>query len=166
MFHYQYDVFLSHSSIDKLAVEELAQLLVKIGIRPWLDEWNLIPGEPWQEAIEEALNDCATCAVFIGPSGTGPWQNVVRFQESADGSVYADLTTVAAKQETVEIRWRYSSAKDDLFWAVDDVEIYARLDKSSSDDDGCAFTSGRGSALALALLMVLTAAALYRMRTR
>jgi hypothetical protein len=71
----EYDVFLSHNSADKPVVEELARRLVKAGFQPWLDTWNLIPGEPWQEAIEEALDSCATCAVFIGPSGTGPWQN-------------------------------------------------------------------------------------------
>ncbi len=71
----KYDVFLSHNSADKPAVEELARQLVKAGIQPWLDTWNLIPGEPWQEAIEAALGKCATCAVFIGPSGSGPWQN-------------------------------------------------------------------------------------------
>jgi WD40 repeat protein len=71
----EYDVFLSHNSADKPAVEELARRLVKAGVQPWLDTWNLIPGEPWQEAIEEALARCATCAVFVGPSGTGPWQN-------------------------------------------------------------------------------------------
>jgi len=72
---HKYDVFLCHNSQDKPAVEELARWLVKEGIQPWLDKWNLIPGEPWQEAIEEALDSCATCAVFIGLSGTGPWQN-------------------------------------------------------------------------------------------
>jgi hypothetical protein len=70
-----YDVFLSHNSADKPAVEELARRLAKEGLQPWLDKWNLIPGEPWQAAIEDALRDCATCAVFIGPSGAGPWQN-------------------------------------------------------------------------------------------
>jgi PAS domain S-box-containing protein len=70
-----YSVFLSHNSADKTSVEELARRLVKSGIQPWLDTWNLIPGEPWQEAIENALDHCATCAVFIGPGGTGPWQN-------------------------------------------------------------------------------------------
>ena len=59
----EYDVFLSHNSADKPAVEELARWLIKAGIQPWLDKWNLIPGEPWQEAIEEALNACAACAV-------------------------------------------------------------------------------------------------------
>jgi signal transduction histidine kinase len=70
-----YDVFLSYNSIDQLAVEEIARRLVTEGIHPWLDRWNLIPGEPWQEHIESALKNCASCAVLIGPSGTGPWQN-------------------------------------------------------------------------------------------
>ena len=71
----KYDVFLSHATPDKPVVEELAKLLKKSGFEPWLDKWNLIPGEPWQEAIEKALEDCAACAVCLGPSGTGPWQN-------------------------------------------------------------------------------------------
>src|SRR5512134_2373465 len=71
----RFDVFLSHMSGDKPVVEELARLLRRKGIEPWLDKWNLIPGEPWQEAIEEALKSCLACAVCIGPSGTGPWQN-------------------------------------------------------------------------------------------
>jgi hypothetical protein len=56
----QYDIFLSHNSADKPAVEELARRLVKARIQPWLDSWNLIPGEPWQEAIEEVLERSET----------------------------------------------------------------------------------------------------------
>jgi hypothetical protein len=70
-----YDVFLSHNSADKAAVEELARRLVEAGLTPWLDTWNLVPGEPWQEAIEEALDACQTVAVFLGPSGIGSWEN-------------------------------------------------------------------------------------------
>jgi TIR domain len=69
------DVFLSHSTADKPAVEDLARRLRdKEGIQAWLDKWNLVPGAPWQPAIEEALADSETCAVFIGPSGLSPWQ--------------------------------------------------------------------------------------------
>lgn len=71
----RYDVFLSHSSADKTAVEEIARRLRDVGIEPFLDKWHLIPGDPWQEALEEALKQSATCAVFLGPSGMGPWQN-------------------------------------------------------------------------------------------
>lgn len=71
-----FDVFLSHNGLDKESVEELARRLEdEARLRPWLDKWNLVPGEPWQEAIEEALDSSRTCAVFLGPSGIGPWQN-------------------------------------------------------------------------------------------
>jgi WD40 repeat protein len=70
----RYDVFLSHTTPDKPVVEELARLLTLRGIRPWLDKWDLVPGEPWQEAIEKALADCPACAVCIGAGGFGGWQ--------------------------------------------------------------------------------------------
>jgi hypothetical protein len=71
----EYHVFLSHNSTDKPTVKELARRLVKAGIQPWLDTWNLVPGEPWQEAIEEALDACQTVTVFLGPAGIGTWEN-------------------------------------------------------------------------------------------
>ncbi len=71
----QYHIFLSHNSADKPTIEELARRLVKEGLQPWLDKWNLIPGEPWQEGLEEALDTCQTVAVFLGSAGIGPWEN-------------------------------------------------------------------------------------------
>src|SRR5512135_3344408 len=71
---FRYHVFLSYNSDDGPAVEELAVRLRRAGIEPWLDEWNLIPGQECQPAMERALADSATCAVFIGPKGLGPWQ--------------------------------------------------------------------------------------------
>jgi TIR domain len=69
-------VFLSHSTADKPAVENIAGRLAEKGIEieAWLDKWNLIPGTSWQPAIEDALKECESCAVFIGPEGLGPWQ--------------------------------------------------------------------------------------------
>lgn len=71
----RYDAFLSHNTADKPAVEALAHRLRQAGLEPWLDKWNLVPGEPWQAALADALDACATCVVFIGPGGIGPWQN-------------------------------------------------------------------------------------------
>jgi len=51
-----FHVFLSHSTADKPAVEELARRLAKEGIHSWLDKWHLIPGDPWQPAIEGITN--------------------------------------------------------------------------------------------------------------
>jgi hypothetical protein len=69
-----YDVFLSHAHADKTAVEELARKLRDAGITPFLDKWHLVPGEPWQDALEEALDQSRTCAVFIGKAW-GAWHH-------------------------------------------------------------------------------------------
>src|SRR6266511_787448 len=46
-----YQVFLSHSSGDKAHVEKIAMRLVdETGIKPFLDKWHLVPGEPWRTA--------------------------------------------------------------------------------------------------------------------
>lgn len=71
-----YDVFLSYNSADKSDVEIIAKKLGKeTGITPFLDQWYLIPGEPWQEALEIALEKSKATAIFIGPSGISPWHN-------------------------------------------------------------------------------------------
>ncbi len=71
----QYDAFLSHSSADKPVVEAVADRLVKAGLTPWLDKWNLVPGEAWQPALETALERSRACVVLVGPGPLGPWQN-------------------------------------------------------------------------------------------
>lgn len=71
-----YDVFLSHHSADKPVVEALARRLEdEAGLHPFFDAWSLIPGTPWQEALEQAMKRSQTCAVCIGPGGMGPWEN-------------------------------------------------------------------------------------------
>lgn len=69
------DVFISHKGKDKPAVEILAHKLKAKGVKVWLDKWNLIRGEPRQEGLEEALDNCQTYMVFVGPSGISPWEN-------------------------------------------------------------------------------------------
>ncbi len=73
---YEFNVFLSHNSKDKPAVEAIARLLQdQYRLKCWLDKWNLVPGEPWQEALEEALDQSETVAVFVGPNEISPWEN-------------------------------------------------------------------------------------------
>jgi hypothetical protein len=40
----------------------------------WFDRWELVPGDPWQEKLEEALRQLNTSVVFIGRKGLGNWQ--------------------------------------------------------------------------------------------
>jgi TIR domain len=71
-----YDVFLRHQSGDNPQVESIAiRLKDEQGLKPFLDKWHLIPGVPWREAIEEALDQSRTCAVFLGAGGLGSWED-------------------------------------------------------------------------------------------
>ena len=74
----RYDVFLSHASADKPAVERLARKLRDEKLEPFLDKWHLVPGEPWQEALEEALDQSRTCAVFLGSGTRCNWRPAAR----------------------------------------------------------------------------------------
>ncbi len=69
----RFDVFLSHNSRDKAAVERLAVKLKTAGLEPWLDKWCLTPGGRWQEELVAGLRACSACAVFVGPHGLGDW---------------------------------------------------------------------------------------------
>lgn len=70
----KFDVFLSHNSRDKPAVEEIAARLRDRGLRVWLDQDELRPGLPWQEGLEEGVRASRSVAVCIGADGLGPWQ--------------------------------------------------------------------------------------------
>jgi TIR domain len=70
----RFDVFLSHNSSDKPAVRELASALSARGLRVWFDEWELVPGRPWQEALERVIRTVHSAAVLVGPAGIGPWE--------------------------------------------------------------------------------------------
>lgn len=69
-----FDVFLSHNSKDKPVVRQLAEALQARGLNVWLDEWELVPGHPWQSALEEIIKTSNSAAVLIGKDGLGPWE--------------------------------------------------------------------------------------------
>lgn len=74
--HTDFDVFLCHNSEDKPEIRTISEQLKLHGIRPWLDEDELRPGLAWQDTLEQQIPVIKTAAVFVGPNGTGPWQDV------------------------------------------------------------------------------------------
>ena len=61
-----FDVFLCHNSEDKPAVREIAQMLVKEGIKPWLDEDEIRPGTSWQIALGLQNRKYKVGSCFLG----------------------------------------------------------------------------------------------------
>jgi hypothetical protein len=72
----EYNVFMCHNSEDKPEVQKVGLKLIQRHVVPWLDEWDLRPGLPWQEALEAQIGQLTSAAVFVGSSGFGPWQNM------------------------------------------------------------------------------------------
>lgn len=72
----QFDVFMCHNSEDKPEIKKIAIHLRTKGVLPWLDEWELRPGLPWQVELERQICNIKSAAVFVGNSGMGPWQNM------------------------------------------------------------------------------------------
>jgi len=70
----EFDVFLSHDSRDKPMVEEIGRRLESRGLHVWLDKWELRPGFPWQEGLEQGVLASKAGAVFVGMGGLGPWE--------------------------------------------------------------------------------------------
>jgi hypothetical protein len=71
-----YDVFICHSSRDKQYVITIAEKLKERGILPWLDIWEIRPGTRWQRELQKNLKSIKSVAVFVGPQGAGPWQEL------------------------------------------------------------------------------------------
>lgn len=75
-----FDVFLSYSHKDTQLVEELAERLEdNAQLRVWLDRWNLIPGERWQQEIARGFDHTKSCAICIGKETPRGW-----FREEID----------------------------------------------------------------------------------
>jgi hypothetical protein len=70
----EFDVFLCHNTDDKQAVKRIGEQLKRQGLLPWLDEWELAPGVPWQQELEAQVTNIRAVAVFVGRAGIGPWQ--------------------------------------------------------------------------------------------
>lgn len=56
-FRAQPRIFLCHASEDKPQVADLYHRLKAAGYRPWLDKYDLLPGQNWRREIEKIIRD-------------------------------------------------------------------------------------------------------------
>ena len=62
---FNYDIFLSHNSKDKPRVRNLAERLREGGLRVWLDEWVIRPGDDIYLAIERGVEASRTLVLCM-----------------------------------------------------------------------------------------------------
>ncbi len=129
----KYDVFFSYNSTDRKAVVSIAKKLLKRKLRPWVDDWDLVPGTSWQDALAAQLGQIGAMAVFMGPGGLGPWQsNEIKafLNQSANRDCIIIPVILPGYDERIElplflqtiqcVDFRVSEriGLDDLVWAV------------------------------------------------
>lgn len=73
---YQFYTFFCHNSNEKPQVERIRNNLQHYGVYAWLDKYDFEPFRPWQEQLEQIIPQIHAAAIFIGPSGIGPWANI------------------------------------------------------------------------------------------
>src|SRR5881275_3303861 len=68
---FQYDVFLSHSAKDKAVVRPIAERLRADGLRVWLDDWEIRPGDSIPAKIEEGLEHSRLLVLCMSANAFG-----------------------------------------------------------------------------------------------
>lgn len=73
-FRSEYKLFLSHGSIDKPKVREIADAIENIGLRVWIDEIDILPSQSIVEEIARGLSSMSHFLLFWSSSCVNaPW---------------------------------------------------------------------------------------------
>jgi hypothetical protein len=91
---------------------------------PWLDEWELRPGEVWLDYIDEIIRLVKSTAVFVGSHGPGRWQKL-EIRGVLRRFVDAGLRVIPVLLE---------DAKDEPDWSLF-LDDFQRVDFRKKDPD-------------------------------
>jgi len=108
--------FLCHSSNDKAAVRDLYRRLLAENIDPWLDEQKLLPGQEWNQEINNAVRsaDVVIVCLSLGSVGkAGYVQKEIKYAlDIADEQPEGTIFLIPLKIEECEVperlkRWQW-----------------------------------------------------------
>ena len=97
----EFDVFLAHNSQDKPEVKAIASQLKRRGLKVWIDDEQILPGRPFQDVIQQALQNVKSAAIFIGTEGLGKWQ-ILELRSLISRLVEADIPIIPVLLPGVE----------------------------------------------------------------
>jgi hypothetical protein len=60
-------IFIRHSSKDKLLARQLAQRLSTTGLKVWIPEDEVLPGDNWAKKVGQALGESDLMVVLVTP---------------------------------------------------------------------------------------------------
>jgi hypothetical protein len=72
----EFDVFISYNSKELNVVKTICNQLKQQGLKPWIDDEQILAGRLFKKAIKGTIPKVKTAAIFIGIQGLGQWQEV------------------------------------------------------------------------------------------
>jgi hypothetical protein len=74
-------IFLSHAREDKEQAAALYARLERQGFSPWIDEKDLLPGQPWRMTIQRAIREADVFLVLLSrhSSKRGPERRIPEY---------------------------------------------------------------------------------------
>ena len=125
-------VFCSHSSADKPRVKAVAKRLAAAGIDPWVDQWEIAPGDDIVGKINEGLGSCSVGLIFFSKETLEKhWVraevSTLTYQAIEDGKPVIPVMLDADAPMPELLRSRARVAGEDLEQLID--AIYGRTNK-------------------------------------
>jgi formylglycine-generating enzyme required for sulfatase activity len=116
-------IFLCHASEDKTKVREVYQRLLAIeGLKPWLDEEDILPGQVWEDEIPRALKASDFILIFLSQNSVAKRGYVQRemrlaldaLQEVSEGTIH----TIPVRLDDCDVpeqfqRYQYANLFDE-----------------------------------------------------
>ena len=124
---FTYDVFLSHNAQDKPRVLKLAERLRDAGLRVWLYEWIIRPGDDIYLAIERGLEAARVQVLCLSPEALGSeWvtleRSTVLFRDPTNaGRRFVPLLLAECKLPDTLRRYKYVDFRQETQAAFDEL---------------------------------------------
>jgi hypothetical protein len=92
-----YDVFLSHSHVDKQHADAICHCLERAGVRCWVAPRDIRPSEDWAEAIINGMDQCRILLLIFSSSSN----NSPQVRREVERAVNKGLTILPFRIEAV-----------------------------------------------------------------
>src|SRR6478672_9438959 len=92
-----YDVFLSHSHVDKRHADAICHCLEDAGVRCWVAPRDIRPSEDWAEAIINGMDQCRILLLIFSSSSN----NSPQVRREVERAVNKGLTILPFRIEAV-----------------------------------------------------------------
>jgi len=109
---YEYDIFISYSSIDKAAAEKVCSILEQNGLSCWIAPRNITPGLDFAEAIIDGIKS-SKLFILIYSANSSSSKQVIR---EVDRAVHAGLPVINLRLEDVPLSKQLEYYLSSVHW--------------------------------------------------